>query len=95
MLNVFLKSSREKIILTALQNAVKEVQGEIIRLNYYPKHFGNILLEFKKNDKIYEYVVDRGDIYFNQKGICNNSYVRDENIPPYKKLVEIVISTAI
>ena len=92
MLNKFFKSTRKKIILTELQNVVREVQGEIIRLDYYPEYFGNIVLNFKKNEKIYEYVVDRGDIYFNQKGFCNNSYVRDENKEPYQKLIEIIVS---
>ena len=93
MSHEFFKSSRKKIVLTELQNVVSKVQGEIIRLDYYPEHFGNIILHFKKGEKIYEYVVDRGDIYFNKKGVCSNSYVRDENKHPYQKLIEIVIST--
>lgn len=94
MLNKIFKSNRKKIILAELQNVVRQVQGEITRLDYYPEHFGNIILHFKKGEKIYEYVVDRGDIYFNKKGVCNNYYIRDEKKRPHQKLIEIVISTA-
>lgn len=94
MANINFNFSRKKIIMRELQNAVKMVGGEITRLDYYPKHFGNIILHFKKGDKIYEYVVDRGDIYFNKKGVCDNSYLRDEGITSHQKLIEIVIATA-
>ena len=77
-----------------MRNTVREVQGEIIFLDYYPKYFGNIVLNFKKGEKIYEYMVDRGDIYLNKKGVCNSSYVLDENKRPYQKLIEIIITTA-
>ena len=95
MANINFNFSRKKIIMRELQNAVKMVEGEITRLDYYPKHFGNIILHFQKGDKIYEYVVDRGDIYFNKKGVCDNSYLRDEGKTSLQKLIEIVIATAI
>lgn len=90
---IFSKSNSKKIILTELKNAVKNIGGEIIHLEYSARYFGNIILHFKKNDKLYEYVVDRGEIYFNRKGLCNNSYIRDENKQPYQKLIEIIIAT--
>ena len=94
MANINFNFSRKKIIIRELQNAVKNVEGEITRLEYYPKVFGNIVLCFQKGDKMYEYVVDRGDIYFNKKGVCDNSYLRDEGKTSYQKLIEIVIATA-
>ena len=82
------------MILTEIKNAVKSIGGEIIILEYSVKYFGNIILHFKKNDKLHEYVVDRGEIYYNKKWICNNSYIHNEDKQPYQKLIEIVIATA-
>ena len=73
MLHGFFKSGRKKFVLAELRKVVSEVQGEILRLDYYPEHFGNIILHFKRGEKIFEYIVDRGDIYFNKKGVCSNS----------------------
>ena len=67
--------------------------GEIIHFIYDHKCFGNIILVIKKDDKEYKYVVDRSEIYFNNKMICNDSYCREENKEPYQKLIEIIIST--
>ena len=94
MINRKFNFRKKKIIMTELQNAVKMVGGKITRLNYYPSHFGNIILHFQKGDKMYEYVVDRGDIYFNKKGVCDYSYLRVEDKASYQKLIEIIIATA-
>ena len=67
--------------------------GEIIHFVYDRKYFGNIILVLKKDDKEYEYVVDRGEIYFGNKCFINNSYMREENKEPYQKLIEVIGST--
>ena len=86
--------SEKKIIFTELNNTAKMIGGEIVLLEYYPKYFGNIIFHLKRNDKVYEYIVDRDEIYFNKQMVCNNSYVREEGKEPYQKLIEIVLITA-
>lgn len=88
------KSKKNKVVFTALNNTVKKIGGEIVLIEYYPRFFGNIILEFKKNGKMYEYIVDRDEIYSNKEMICNNSYIREEGKSPCQKLIEIIISTA-
>ena len=87
------KSTPKKTIILEITNAVKQVEGEIIQIHYDTSFFGNIILLAKKGDKIYKYVVDRSEIYFNNQIICNDSYCREENKEPYQKLIEIIIST--
>ena len=94
MIWLFKSINKKKIILAELSNVVKSIGGEIISLDYSLKYFGNIILIFKKNDKVYKYIVDRDEIYFNKKMICNNSYIREEGKSPCQKLIEIIISTA-
>ena len=93
MMNMLFRTKKNKVIFTQLKNAVEIVGGEIVRLEYYPKFFGNIILHFKKGDKTYAYVVDRGEIYFNKNRVCNNFYVREEGKKHYQKLIEIIIAT--
>lgn len=88
------KSKKNKVVFTALNNTVKKIGGEIVLIEYYPRFFGNIILEFKKNGKMYKYIVDRDEIYLNKEMICNNSYIREEGKSPCQKLIEIIISTA-
>lgn len=88
------KSKKNKVVFTALNNTVKKIGGEIVLIEYYPRFFGNIILEFKKNGKMYKCIVDRGEIYLNKEMICNNSYIREEGKSPCQKLIEIIISTA-
>ena len=70
------------------------LRREIVLIEYYPRFFGNIILEFKKNGKMYKYIVDRDEIYLNKEMICNNSYICEEGKSPCQKLIEIIISTA-
>ena len=49
---------------------------------------------FIKDNNKYKYVVDRGEIYFNKKMICDDSYFCEEGKKAYQKLIEIIISTA-
>ncbi len=86
------KPSRKKVILTELNNVVREVGGEITYLDYSTKYFGNIILRFKKDGKEFKYVVDRDEIYDNKKMICNNSYTREEGKTAVQKLVEIILA---
>ena len=99
MLNDFLKfiqsikQCNKKTIVTTINNVVNQIGGEITHFVYDRKYFGNIILVVKKDDKEYRYVVDRSEIYFNNKMVCNDSYCREENKEPYQKLVEIILST--
>ena len=97
MLNVFLclfEGLREKKkCISELQKAVKNIGGEIVYLEYSSKYFGNIILKFKKNNLMYEYVVDRDEIYFNKRMIGNNAYIREEGKKHYQKLIEIINTT--
>lgn len=91
---IILSADTKKNIFTTLKNTVREVGGEITRLDYYPEHFGNIILHFQKDGTMYEYVVDRGDIYFKRNGVCNDSYFSAEGKQPYQKLIEVIKATA-
>lgn len=92
-LDLFTARGTKKKIFTAINNAVTQMGGEITHFIYDRKYFGNIMLVIKKDDKEYEYVVDRGEIYFGNKGFINNSYMREENKEPYQKLIEVIVST--
>ena len=94
-ISLFTARRTQKAITTAINNAVNQTGGEIIDFIYDRKHFGNIILVVKKDDKEYKYVVDRSEIYFNNQMVCNDSYCREENKEPYQKLIEIIISTII
>ena len=54
-----------KRIFIELNAATDEIGAEIIEFEDDAKCFGNIIFKFKKDDKIYEYVVDRSEIYAN------------------------------
>lgn len=92
-INLFTARRTEKNIFTSINNAVNQTGGEITHFVYDWKYFGNITLIAKKDDKEYKYFVDRGDIYFNNKGLMNSSYMKEENKQPYQKLIEIILST--
>ena len=83
----------KKTAVTEIGKAVKSIGGEILCLDYSIKYFGNIILIFIKDNNEYKYIVDRGEIYFNKKMICNDSYFCEEGKSPYQKLIEIIIST--
>lgn len=92
-ISLFTARHTKKKIFTAINNAVNQIGGEITHFVYDRKCFGNIILVVKKDDKEYKYVVDRGEIYFGNKGFLNNSYMREENKEPYQKLIEVIVST--
>lgn len=93
LLDLFTESRTKKKIFTAINNVVNQIGGEITHFVYDRKYFGNIILVVKKDNKEYKYVIDRSEIYFGNKMICNNSYYREENKEPYQKLIEVIIST--
>lgn len=91
--SLFTARSTKKKIFTTINNAVHQMGGEITHFVYDRKYFGNIILVVKKDDKEYEYAVDRGEIYFDNKMLFNNSYMQEENKEPYQKLIEVIVST--
>ena len=94
MLRYYFQSLKmKKTAVTEITKAVKNMGGEILCLDYSIKYFGNIILIFIKDNSKYKYVVDRGEIYFNKKMICDDSYFCEEGKKPYQKLIEIIIST--
>ena len=91
--SLFTSHSTKRKIFTTINNTVHQMGGEIIHFVYDSKYFGNIILMVKKDNKEYKYVVDRGEIYLNNTWICDNSYMREENKDPHKKLIEVIVST--
>lgn len=77
-----------KRILTELNAATNEIGAEILKFEYDVKCFGNIIFKFKKDEKIYEYVVDRSEIYakHDRKYFYKCEYPEE----PYKKLIELI-----
>ena len=85
-------SRTKKVIHNEIKIAVDKIGGKIILFNYNDRAFGNIELCVEKDNTVYEFIVDRGEVICNHKMLCDNSYGRLEQKKPYQKLVEIIES---
>ena len=62
---------------------------KIIKFDYYKKVFGNFVIEIEYNEKHHIIITDRGDIIFNGKYICDNSYLSTGQ-DTFNKLLEMI-----
>ena len=65
---------------------------EVIDFQYFKIIFGNIVLKIQHEGTQLNFITDRGDIYCNNKLICNCEYIRTENKSTPQKLLEIINS---
>lgn len=77
-----------KQILSELSTVTDEIGAEILEFVYDTKYFGNIIFKFKKNDRIYKYVVDRNEIYAEHD--LKYFYKCEYPEEPYKKIIELI-----
>lgn len=63
---------------------------EVMDFQYFEKVFGNIVLKIQYRGSQLSFITDRGDIYCNNKLICNYEYIRTENKSTPRKLLEII-----
>ena len=64
--------------------------AKIIKFEYYKRIFGNFIIEIEYNDKIYNIVTDKGDIYLNNQLICDSSYHIAGKDDTIEKILEIL-----
>ena len=77
-------------IYAKINSFLQSHNAHITSFEYYPKIFGNMIVNIAYNGTELEFVVDRGEIYCNKKCICDGSYHvagRDDAID---KLIEVI-----
>ncbi len=76
-----------KRIFAELSAATDEIGAEILEFEFDSKFFGNIILKIKKDDKIYEFIADRDEIYAKHD---RKSFLCQYPEKPYKKIIELI-----
>ena len=66
------------------------VNATIVSFDYYEKVFGNIVLKLKIGKDIHTFTTDRGEIYHNEKMLCNSSYRYIEKEDTFPKLLQLI-----
>lgn len=77
--------------LDELKQILIDHNADLINFEIFYKAFGDIIAEIKFKNEVHTFTTDRGDIYYNGRPICNNSYhVAGEN-DTFSTLVEVII----
>ncbi len=65
---------------------------KIYSFEYYPNIFGNMVLKLIKADKVETFVIDRGDIFYNNSIIRDDTYQKNDNDidDRFKELIKII-----
>lgn len=64
--------------------------AQIVSFEYYGQIFGDIVLTIRYKDTSYEFITEKGDIYFNGQLACDSSYHikgRDDTV---SKLIDVI-----
>lgn len=77
-------------MIERLGNILQKKSAKLIKLDYYKKIFGNIVVEIEKQGVVHEFITDRGEIVYNGKGICDNSYHIKGKNDTFDKLCEVI-----
>lgn len=80
---------RKNYEINLLREFLKKYNVKIITVECYKKIFGNIILKFEYKDKIYYFITDRGETYFNDKLVCDNSYLT-KRYDTVNKLIQVI-----
>lgn len=67
----------------------EKYNAKIIKFEYYKKAFGDFVIEVEYNGKTHSIITDRGDIYLDAYGVCNNSYHIAKQDDIFTKLLEL------
>ena len=70
------RSFREEELYKRLKSFLATYNADIVSFSYYPKIFGDIVITVDYDGSIYEFITDRGEIWCNDRCICDNSYHR-------------------
>jgi hypothetical protein len=72
----------------------------IVSFEYYPKIFGNIVVELESHNSKHRFITDRGEIYHNSqmsgentwksKMCCDNSYMYLKKEDTFSKLLQVI-----
>ena len=76
-----------------IRELVSSFGGTLLLFQYDRKAFGNMIAVVECNGKNYEFATDRGEIYCNNKFICNNTYHIAGKDDTIEKLLEIISLT--
>ena len=55
-----------------------DTRYNLTSLQYYPQHFGNVVIELTSDNIIVRFICDRGDIYRNKRIINSEHWVDEE-----------------
>ena len=73
-----------------LQNLAEELNAELISFEYRKQVFGNMVVKMRKAETVYDFVTDRGEIYYNNSLVCDASYHQAGKSDTFSRLVEII-----
>lgn len=77
--------------LDELKQILIEHNAYLISFKIFYESFGDIVAEIKCKNEVHTFTTDRGDIYYDGRPICNNSYhVAGEN-DTFSTLIEVII----
>ena len=73
-----------------LENVINNSGCDLIHFEYNRRIFGNMIVIIRKNNELYEFVSDRGEIRNNKGFWIDNSYIRAESKNTFNKLLEVL-----
>ena len=73
-----------------LKSILDTYQAELVSYEYYQKIFGNYVILINFGEQTHTFVTDRGEIYHNDKMMCDSSYHVDGSDDTFTKLLEII-----
>jgi len=86
----FKKSEQQRNEMSLTIKKILPAGFTLISFEYDQKHFGNMIAKIQSASGIYTFVTDRGEIYCNDKMICDSSYHYFEKEDTFPKLLSII-----
>ena len=84
------RKERENKIKDELNVFLGKHGAKMINFKYYYKIFGNIVLDVEFRNIMHRFVTDRGEIYHNEKFVCDNSYHVAGKNDTFEMLIKVI-----
>jgi|GEM_PF-2518835 len=84
------KNDQKQKMTSELQIFLKNHDAELIKFEWFYKAFGDIIVEIRYKNQIHVFASDRGDIYYNNRPVCNNSYHVAGQSDTFPKIMETI-----
>lgn len=82
--------NKENKMIDEINKFLISHNAKLLRFEVNYKAFGDLVVEIEFNNIKHLFIIDKGEIYHNQKFLCNNSYHEVDKNDTFPKLLEMI-----